>query len=334
MVFCSVFGALVLGFMVLSVFGGGGCAAAGKQMTASNREYLAYRTVRTSDRLDQRLFAAHNYLVQYPDGRWVAEVQPWYEQTEQQYWALLKSSKEGISRYLQALPMGLHAPQATAALAVYQERENAKRRELLEIQAANTEERLAMLAEQRQRAHDLFTSWLVRWLGITTWQHPTSWLDHNVLFEWRIAPPQAKCIDDRCAKLIEQPYEIAGGGDHALRMLLMDAVLMLHNGVVNEARLEGPGLFSRLFEATNQRSLNINPLALRIEAIAYVISLVGGAIEAKMPRERCNREPVSPVVLDRSCDGWTVKVIVADQPDQDDVVSIVGPGDDVGRDGV
>lgn len=302
-----------------------GCGSIGSRLVASNDEYLAYREVRTTERLDARLAASNAYLMAHPDGQWAQEVRPWFERAELRYWLRIKETPSGLAAYLKTLPDGPHAAEAAAALATFRERQQAARKELLDLSAAMTEERLAELARQRDVAQEAFTSWLGRFLAIETWGMRTSALDHDFIFAWRIDPPRGRCVDDRCAKLVQYAYEMPGGGDRSERRLVMDVVVQLDQGMVEQARLEGPGLFSRLYEAGAKQPVPYDDPSARVEAIAYAVDVIGGAVEARMPSQRCARDAIAPVVLHRSCDGWTVTVTAAELPGDDDVVSISGP---------
>jgi len=302
-----------------------GCGSIGSQLVANNGEYLAYREVRTSERLDARLAASSAYLSAHPDGQWAQEVRPWFERAELRYWLRIKETPAGLASYLETLPDGPHAAEATALLAAYRERQEAARKELLDLSAAMTEERLAELAKQREVAQEAFVSWLGRFLAIESWGKRTSELDHEFIFAWRIDPPHGTCVDDRCAKLVQYAYELPGGGEQSERRLVMDVVVQLDQGMVEQAKLEGPGLFSRLYEAGAKQPVPYDDPSARVEAIAYAVEVIGGAVEARMPAQRCALDTVAPVVLHRSCDGWTVTVTAAEQAGEDDVVSISGP---------
>lgn len=302
-----------------------GCGAAVTRLAADNDEYLAYRDVRTAERIDNRLAASHSYLAAYPDGLWEKEIRSWYERAELRYWLRIKETPSGLATYLRILPQGPHASEARTTLTSYRERQRDARKELLDLKAATTEQRLSDLARQREEAQGEFTSWLGRFLSINTWAERTSYLDHDFIFAWRIDPPKGSCVDDRCAKLVQRAYEIPGGGDDAERLLVMDVVLQLQDGMLREARLEGPSLFSRLFEASTKQAVRYDSPSVRVDAIAYAIDMVGGAVEARLPHSRCSLEPTAPVVLHRACDGWTVQVVAAENPGDDDIVSISGP---------
>lgn len=302
-----------------------GCASVGGRLVADHDEYVAYRNVRTSDRLDGRLVASHAYLKAYPEGRWATEVEPWFARAELRYWLRIKETPAGLATYLENLPDGPHAVEAAGALRDYRERQRAARKELLDLEAAMTEERLAELQRQRQAALESFTSWLGRFLSVDTWGERTSHLDHETIFAWRIDPPKGRCEADLCTKIEQRPYELPGGGDQSERRLVMEVVLVLEQGMLRETRLQGPGLFSRLYETASNKPVEHDDPGARVEAIAYAVDVVGGAAEARMPAGECAEQPVAPIVLKRACKGWTLEAVAGERAGQDDVVSISGP---------
>lgn len=302
------------------------CAGFATTVFAPHHEYEAYRSVRTSRDLEQRLQASAQYLKRYPQGRWEASVRPWYLRAEARYYVRRKDSIAGLIGYLRVLPSGPHAEEAKARLAALQERERMVVAERLMQEAEFTEQRLAERARGREAARDAFALWLGRLMAIDTWGERTSHLDHETLFAWRLDEPQGRCVDHVCTKLVQLPYELPGGGDQAKRVMVLEVVLELDpgQGVLRQARLRGPGLFSRLWEATHGQAARPSG-ASRVTSIAFAAEVVRGAIEARLPKARCDRQPVAPVVIDRACDGWSVVMRVPEEPAGDDEIIIMGP---------
>lgn len=316
--------ALRLAVLLVVAGSASGCAATAGRLIASQDEYLAYRRVRVSTELAPRLAHSARYLECYPSGRWVTEVQPWFERAEYYYYLAHKHTPDGLKAYLDTLPNGPHADEARTELDDHRRQQRDERQVLLGIQAAAVEERLAQRHQERERASDAFVHWLGRLLQIDTWGERTSELNHNFLFAWRIDPPGARCTDDRCSRLVRQQYALPGG-EQGRRELVMEVVLLLREGRLVRARLEGPELFSRLYEAsTNKPVTPENPLA-RVLSIAHAVDVIQGAAEARMPASSCVQEVVAPIVVQRSCGGWSIRATVAEHPADDDVVEIEGP---------
>ena len=305
-----------------------GCT--GIAVLASNQsEYVAYRKVRTSEQLPDRLAASHAYLAQYPDGRWSRDVATWFEHAELSYWKRSQDSEEGLAAYLQHLPKGPHAARATRSLLELRENAAKGRTDQLEASAALSEERLSRWAQQREDAFHAFLGWIARALAIDSWGKVTSRLPHDTIFAWRIDPPRGACVGDVCVKPLQMDYRLPGTGDDLDRVLLMDVALVLDQGMLREVRLQGPALFSRLYEVGTKRAVSFDDASVRRDAVAFVVEVVGAAVEERLPPQPCSIEPTVGMVLGRCCDGWMVRVEVAESSEQDDVVLIRGP--DAGR---
>lgn len=300
-----------------------GCGPLGT-MAAPQDEYVAYRKVRTAKAVQQRLQASHDYLQAFPQGRWRQEVRPWFERAEARYWSRREESYQGLAEYLALLPRGPHAARAELELRQHRARNRELQSSNLLQEARSREQRLADKARARETARDAFGAWVGRMLAIESWGDRTSALGSEFLFAWRVDKPRARCVDDRCAKLVELPFELPGGemGD---RVMMFEVVLLLREAVVVEARLEGPGMFSRLYEAAKLKPVAHDDPAARDQAVQYAVEFIGGAAEARLPAERCRVESAAPVVLKRACDGWSLEVIAAAIPADDDVVKVSGP---------
>jgi hypothetical protein len=296
-------------------------------MSAPSDDYLAYRRVRVSAKLEQRMQASVAYLERFPNGRWSDQVRPWFERAEARYFEHRRDDASGLATYLELLPTGPHAGQARALLEVLRARARQAQKERLGLEAMMTEERLGALAAQREQARDAVPMWVGRMLAIDTWGERTSRLDGDMLFAWRMDQPRARCVDERCAKIMQLPFALPGGGESAMREMVIEVVIVLGlaDGGVEEGRVEGPQLFSRLFEASKAKPVAPDDTAARVQAISHAVEVVAGAAEARLPKDRCAVEAVAPVVLARRCDGWTLTVRAAELPTDDDVVVVRGP---------
>jgi hypothetical protein len=294
-------------------------------LAAPSDEYLDYRAVRVADKLEPRLQASETYLQKHPRGRWRDDVRPWFQRAEFRYWDSRKDTIAGLSSYLKLLPDGPHSQEARQQLSLLTRLLRLSQVEGIALEARYTEERLAARARERETARDAFASWLGRFLSIETWGQRTSNLSSDLIFDWRIEKPQAHCIDDHCSKLIQLPFSMPGGGPEAARELTLDAKLQLRQGMVYQGRLEGPELFSRVYETSTGRPVRPDDPASRVQAIAFAVDVVKGAAEARLPASSCEKEAIAPVVLVRNCNGWTLTMTAADQPSDDDTVVIEGP---------
>lgn len=302
-----------------------GCSSFVSTVTAPTDDYLAYRRVRTSRTAEERLHASSEYMTHHPRGEWRREVKPWFDEAEARYFASRRENPAGLATYLEILPDGPHSAEARRALALVRTRAQAAAKERLAFKARYTEERLAALAQQREATVFAFGTWIGRAMAIRSWTERTSALDSDFIFAWRIEKPRGRCDDDRCSKMVQLPYQLPGGGDDADRVMVIEIALKLVDGGVDEISIGGPALFSRLFEAATTKRVAVDDVAARIRAIEFAIEFVGGSIEARVPAASCSFEPVAPVVLLRSCSGWTVKLVAAEQLTDDDLVVIRGP---------
>jgi hypothetical protein len=60
----------------------------------------------------------------------------------------------------------------------------------------------------------------------------------------------------------------------------------------------------------------------RAEAISRALGVVELAIEPSLPAARCSRQAVSPVVLERRCDGIVLRMIAAQTAESDDRIEV------------
>jgi hypothetical protein len=296
--------------------------SAWQRVTAPQDEYLAYRSFRTSRELDERLAASAAYLERYPDGRWRAQVRPWVERAEARFYELAKGSRARLEAYLATLPDGPHADAVRDELRIA--RAEARRARTERQRAAAVERELAARARDREKAALAFSQWLGRLLDIRAWGKRTSSLDHEFLLVWRLTEPEAQCVDQTCRKRLLLPFSLPRGGDKANREMRLQVVIELDQGLVHEARLQGPALFSRLYEASTAKPVPAHDLGARVRAIAYAVEVVAGAAEARLPAARCAQTPVAPTVLLRSCNGWTLRAVVGEDPTAPDQVVVRG----------
>jgi hypothetical protein len=301
----------------------GGCETF-RTLTAPQDEYSAYRKVRTARSIEERLKASDAYLEQHPEGRWSGEVRPWFQRAEAKYFSHRDENPVGLAEYLAVLPHGPHASTARLELLRHRARVAEGAQARLAIDARYTEQRLAELARQRESARETLGAWVGRLLAIRTWGQRTSALDDEFIFAWRIDKPQARCEEDRCFKLVELPFDLPGGGDDAKREMDFEVVLTLEQGGVQQAALQGPGMFSRLYEAARAKPVIAGDNQARVLAIAFAVEFLNGAAEAHLPAARCAGEVVGTTVFKRACEGLSIEAIAAEDPAIDDKIVVRG----------
>ena len=193
--------------------------------------------------------------------------------------------------------------------------------------AAEMEESLDAAEQSRRAAVEAYAGWLQHLLGLP-WGRRTSEADGEFLYAFRLAPPGARCTGAGagiCSKILTLPYTLRSEGRTETFAMAMEIGVVLAEGGFRQAELSGPDLFSRLYEASEARPLSNADALGRVGAIAWAAEPPAGVLEARLPAARCARDVVSPVVLSRSCDGWSVELVASEQVGQDDRVTLRGP---------
>lgn len=290
-----------------------GCSGGVRRMMASSPDYELYRQTRVAPTLEQRLSAGWLYLTRYPEGDFRQEVQGWFKRVEADYFTYAYPSRVRLDRYLEALPDGPHAEQARARIQELARAEQAaSRRERRALERARAvTARLESAEEARKRFIQSVKNWVARLTAIRTWGGRTHELDHELIHAYRVEQPVATCSSSHCSKQLTMSYAIPDSGKLSERVAVFEVILSLREGAVAQAELTGPDLFSRLAEAVQRTPVAPDDAQRRAEAIAVSRQLVAGVLEAKLPGSACEQQAVSPVVLERECDGVRVRAVAA-----------------------
>jgi hypothetical protein len=297
-----------------------GCGV-GQQLTASRADYEAYRRVRLAGSVEQRLAESWRYLKLMREGRFRGEVRGWFVRNEPRYVELFYDDLARLRAYLETVPDG---PRAQAIADRIGELELAiefdRRRERQLTQEARSIE--SSLAEAQSLRRDLvqtFVGWAERLARIESWGQPTSALDHDLIFHFRLSAPRARCVEQRCTKSLSLPYVVPDVRRLEPRQAIFDVVLLLdERGGVKSAIVTGPELFTRVAEAAEMRAIGPSQGLARAEAIARIAELLKRAWDPLLPEASCAREAVSPVVLERACRGLRVRVTAAASLEEED----------------
>ena len=298
------------------------CASTAR-ITGDFGEYRSYREYRVSPTLEARLGAAERYLRAYPQGDYQQEVRAWYVPAEKRYFKLAWDTPPRLRAYLEAMPHGPHAEEVAERIGELDSRRvYAERREQRMLgHAQDIEQRLARAAEQR-RGFVRELSRLIELLAATrSFAEPTSELAPDLLVRLRERPPPLHCEGDRCQKVFSFSYAVPEDKALAERTIDVSLQIRLERGLVQELTLSGPELLTRLAEAITVRAVPpLNPQA-SAEAVGQALELVNAALDTALPRARCEGEAVSPVVLERRCDGVRFTVVAGTEPGADDRLS-------------
>ena len=286
------------------------CASTAR-ITGDFPEYRSYREFRLSTTIEARLGAAERYLRDYPNGSYRAEVRSWYFPAEKRYFKLAWDTLPRLRAYLDAMPHGPHAEAAAERITELESRRlfADRREQRLLSHAQDIESRLARAADQRRGLVREFSRLTELLAGTRTFGEPTSELDAALLHRLRDRPPSLHCEADQCQKIFSFRYAVPE--DKALTERSIDITLhiRLERGLVQELSLSGPELFTRVAEAISVRAVPpLNPQA-SAEALGQTLEIVSAALDAALPKQRCNVEAVSPVVLERRCDGVRMLVV-------------------------
>lgn len=300
-----------------------GCTASAR-FTARVDDYQLYRATRLATTLEERLAAANQYLHRMPNGAFRDEVKRWFLPREKQYFRRSWRSLPRLRAYLGAMPDGPNA-EAVAERIVQLELEQqfAKRRDQRELdKARRTARTLEAAADDRRLFLREFAAWVEALVSIQTFGEPTSELDHGFIHRFRLSEPAGRCSLDRCRKMLSFRFQVPFEKKLVEREAVAEVELSLERGGLVRASLAGPDLFSRLDEAVELRALGPTDSQSRAEAIARAADLVARAVERTLPAAECQRQPVSPVVLVRSCRGRELVVTAGMTIEEDDRIEV------------
>ena len=301
-----------------------GCAA-GQQLTAPLDDYEAYRRVRLAGSVEQRLGQSWRYLKMMPEGRFRGEVRGWFDTNDARYFETAFHDLGRLRGYLESVPDGPRSQAVADRIAELElAAEFERRRERALTESARAME--ATLADAQRTRRDLvqaFVGWTERLTRIKSWGQPTSALDHEFIYEFRLSAPRARCVEQRCAKMLSFRYTVPEIRRLDPREAVFDVVLLLdEQGGVRSALVTGPELFTRVAEAAEMRAIGPHQGLARAEAIARIAELVKHVWEPMLPEATCAREAVSPVVMERACAGVRVRMTAAMNPEDEDRIEI------------
>ena len=300
------------------------CGAATQSVTADPVDYELFRRTRTATTGEARLAASFEYLERVPDGRWRQQVKTWFDRAEPLYYERSAKSVAGLESYLRTLPHGPHGKDAAERITELElsgRMERQRDAELLE-DALGVEQKLADADEMRRSVVREISEWSTRLASIPSFGKPTSELPHETIHHFRVLEPAARCADERCVKSVALPYAIPDGKRLSPRKVLFDVELTLYRGNVVRARLSGPELWNRLYEASDRVPVRAGDAQARTEAIARAVQIVESGLGSSFAGSECQRDAVSPVILARECRGLSVRMQAAPTPESDDELTV------------
>jgi hypothetical protein len=310
-----LFGALALSAVL------GGCGV-GKQLFTGRGEYELYRESKVAPTLEARLSAAHRYLKSAPDGAYAPEVRAWFSPAEAGYVARAHDRLPLLRAYLTALPDGPRVAEVQERVRQLEDLvKSGTDRELnRDARLATLQADLARAATQRTAFLQELATWVSALAKLRVWDQPISAIDSELSARLNLADP-GTCQLDLCAMPLRARFAIPHvNGRLVPRDASFEVEIVLKDGLVSELRLGGRELFSRVGEAQDLKPVSFADPQSRAEAIGRALTLVSGALGSSFPEETCARPAVSPVVLDRACEGSHVTVTAAVDPGAADAI--------------
>jgi hypothetical protein len=222
------------------------------------------------------------------------------------------------------LPNGPHIAEVRARIAAIEAKAAARdERELREDERiAATQTRLAEADASRRAFVTALKDWAARLARIETFGEPTSALDDETIFAFRLSEPRGSCVGDRCRKLLQLEFEVPGRRQLLSRVAVLEVDLELEQGMLRKARLAGPELWTRLAEALRLEPLESPSAEQRADAINRSLFLVRAVLEQVLPAQECEAKAELPVVLSRACRGLQARKLAGQSPAEDDALEI------------
>jgi hypothetical protein len=302
----------------------GGCAAL-PTLTERPEDYHLYRAARVAPTLEERLRAADQYLRRVPRGPHAKQLRAWFNRAEEAYFLGAFERLPNLYAYAAALPTGPHIENVRSRIAWLE----GKRKRRLARESAEDERAQATLnhlaeADAARRAFvATFKDWTARLTRIKTFGEPTSELDDETIFAFRLSEPRGSCVGDSCRKLLQLNYEVPGDRELVQRAALLEVQLDLERGLLQRARLAGPELWTRLAEALSLRALPNPTPDERADALSRSLLLVRALLEPALPSAECpDRLVALPLVLERTCRGMRVRMLAGHDAAEDDSLEI------------
>jgi len=303
-----------------------GCAA-GRQLVTPRAEYTLYRETRLAPSVEARLGAANRYLHVSPNGAYAPELRAWFGNAERAYVARAHDKLPLLLAYAKALPDG---PSIGAVHERIEELEAARR--FVARRASAHEQRVESLEAALERAaaqRKTFVAELTAWIGalgaVRSYGQPLAALPPDLRERLELADPAAGCPLGVCVRSLAPRFAIPNASTQLIpREAAYSVELALASGAVAGLSLHGRELFSRVGEALDLRPVSFGDPQSRAEAIGRTLLVIQNALGSALAAAACERPAVSPVVLERNCDGVHVTVTAAVDPGADDVIAF-GP---------
>jgi hypothetical protein len=300
-----------------------GCAMA-KPLVAGNDDLADYTAFRMAAHEGTRLARAESYLEGHPRGEWEAEVRAAFEEEEPAYFERATASRKATSEYLASLPRGPHATAAIALLTAFDAKVEDFEVDKLLRAARKTESTLEHASQQRRAVGERILADIAALLDPNAYGVPVAETPIELRRGLRgpVAPTWGALRRRRDDELF---FSVPAERDRESRIAGITFAITIERGEVTEGRIEGHDLFVRWTEADEMRALDEGDPDDRDEARTHVRDLLTGALEARLPGEKCGVPPGGDAVLERACDGWSLIVRMGQKEGAMDAIVIRGP---------
>jgi hypothetical protein len=286
--------------------------------------YHLYRTARVAPTEEERLRAAHRYLREAPQGPHAKQLRRWFDRAEERYYLAAFDRLPHLYAYREALPEGPHIEEVRSRIAALEGRRSRRAAQESEEDAriAKTQARLAEADTRRRVFVATFKEWTARLGRVRSWGEPTSELDDETIFAFRLSPPRGACHGDVCKKLLQLEYEVPGDRQLLVRAAVLEVELGLERGLLQRARLSGPELWTRLAEALSLRPLPNPTPEQRADALNRASLLVKALLETSLPAAECDKPAAPPLLVVRTCRGLSARMHAGAAATEDDWLEI------------
>lgn len=309
-----------------------GCAA-GRPFITGAAEHGLYRRARAAPTLEDRLTASQQYLARYPDGTYATEVRAFFDRAEPLYFTQSRASLTALEAYLQALPRGPHAAEATLRLRDLRALDKAERTDLQGAADAAIEN-VAREAERRKAVG----FWLAQWIGLfldpAVFRAPMADTKASLIVPWSLALPWPFCertdagpdapkgppgAARRCAKLLQLDYRAMDDGEPQERQALVElAIWQDESGRPIEVTVGGPDLFLRLDETTTGRGASATDPEARLRGAERAVDLARTTFTEQLGRDAACKKNADTDVLRLACKGIELRVVASSVEGEDD----------------
>jgi hypothetical protein len=309
----------------------GGILAAGcalpQQVLARPDDLADYRAFRMAAHEGRRLYEAQRYLERHPRGAWADEVRAAFEVEEAAWFEAAKTSRTRAREYVIDLPQGPHVDAARSLLVLFDEHQDDVETLALLSEARRTAATLDYETGRRHRVSDVILSEVAALADPATWgarldappPSVAAVMRGNVAQTWGGASHANR--HDALFFVVPTPPGQGGAQDRVVDVTFQ---LWLEDGRVAQGMVQGRDLFVLWGEALLLRTLDPSSPPDRAAAVAAVVDVIGGALEATLPASRCTAAPRGGEILARACDGWTASVRVGEQG-AEDAIEVRGP---------